>query len=84
MTDEEAAAIGRQIAYRIRAELVCCQVFRRVQSGTESVDRIGSHDICYWGEASALIAEDPEAWKDDPSDWDWSEPDLVERRAARE
>jgi hypothetical protein len=34
--------------------------------------------------ASARIAETPEQWQDDPTDWDWSGPDVVERRARRE
>lgn len=82
-TPEQQAA-GRQIAYRIRAELVCCKVFQRVQDGELSMGRMGgSHDLCYWGEAAARIAETPEQWQDDPTDWDWSGPDAVERRERR-
>lgn len=82
-TPEQAAA-GRQIAYRIRAELVCCNIYQRVQDGEVSMGRRGgSHDLCYWGEASARIAEAPERWQDDPTDWDWSQPDAVQRRARR-
>lgn len=100
MTPEEAAAVGRQIAYRIRAELVCCKVFERVQQEAAVLERedhpdghqsaIGRavvrrewHDICYWGEAAARVAESPEQWKDDPSDWDWLTPDVHERRKRR-
>lgn len=84
MSSEDAAAVGRQIAYRIRAELVCCKVFQRVQDGEVSMGRMGgSHVLCYWGEASARIAETPEQWQDDPTDWDWSTPDVVERRKGR-
>lgn len=44
-----------RIAYRIRAELVCCDVYER-DHDTERAGR--THGICFWGEASARIAED--------------------------
>lgn len=84
-TPEQAAA-GRQIAYRIRAELVCCNVYDEVQAGRRKHPEVSgsSHTICYWGEASARIAETPEQWRDDPDDHDWSGLDVVQRRARRE
>lgn len=43
------------IAYRIRAELVCCDVYER----DHDTDRAGrTHAICFWGEAAARIAEE--------------------------
>lgn len=43
------------IAYRIRAELVCCDVYER----DHDTDRAGrTHPICFWGEAAARIAEE--------------------------
>lgn len=76
-----------EVAYRIRAELVCCDIYEKIQqdakkidASTEQVDLAGSHpddptdfaiqgamgravlrrdwhDLCYWGEAAARIAE---------------------------
>lgn len=51
-----------QIAYRIRAELVCCDIYARVNvrkelTLTEAMKTKDWHDLCYWGEASAQIAE---------------------------
>ncbi|GIF14818.1 hypothetical protein [Actinoplanes teichomyceticus] len=44
-----------QIAYRIRAELVCCDVYDR----DHDTERAGkTHSICFWGEAAARIALD--------------------------
>ncbi len=54
-----ASAIAEErarIAYRIRAELVCCDVYER-DSYTERAGR--EHPICFWGEAAARIAEEP-------------------------
>jgi multidrug efflux pump subunit AcrA (membrane-fusion protein) len=61
------AAVRDQIAYRIRAELVCCHIYGQVNDGVseEEAERrfkerkrdIARHDLCYWGEASAGIAE---------------------------
>lgn len=43
------------IAQRIRAELVCCDVYER----DHYTDRAGrTHPICFWGEAAARIAEE--------------------------
>jgi hypothetical protein len=61
-----------KIALEIRCELVCCDVYDRLaplraeveavrpgwgEAYREWVDAIGEHDICYWSEASARIAE---------------------------
>jgi hypothetical protein len=53
------------IAYKIRAELVCCDIYEQLRPLRESepsnyrdlFDAIDDHDLCYWGEASARIAE---------------------------
>lgn len=59
--------VQQKIAAVIRRELVCCNIFQRVQyhpveKRTEVVrmlKRLGSfHDLCYWGEAAARLAED--------------------------
>lgn len=55
-----AVAEGRRqeaadIAFRIEAELVCCDVFER----DKNTDRAGTHHaICFWGGAAAAIARD--------------------------
>jgi hypothetical protein len=79
--------IQDNVAYRIRAELVCCEIYERVRREAFEIDKtrkpLGSpqedprdptdfgmqgamaravlrrdwHDICYWGEAAARIAE---------------------------
>ena len=47
---------GRAIAYEIRAELVCCDIY---EQGHEAYRAGGSkHDLCYWGGASANLAEE--------------------------
>lgn len=51
-----------EIAFRIRAELVCCQIYARVQdqkelSIGEAMESKDWHDLCYWGEAAARLAE---------------------------
>lgn len=51
-----------EIAYRIRAELVCCDVYERVVDRHELTLRDAManpdwHDLCYWGEAAARLAE---------------------------
>lgn len=62
------AAVGQRIAERIRAELVCCDVYDRVAPvlaaevgagrWAEVTDRrTRGHTICYWGEAAARLAE---------------------------
>lgn len=62
------------VAYRIRAELVCCDIYDTVQKWATEFESRGVpnalqvamdnarvarrwHDLCYWGEASARIAE---------------------------
>lgn len=50
------------VAYRIRAELVCCNIYERVNDAREltleqALESRDWHDLCYWGEASARIAE---------------------------
>lgn len=55
-------AAPAQIAYRIRAELVCCNIYGRINDTHElTLDQARNgrdwHDLCYWGEASARIAE---------------------------
>lgn len=52
-----------RIAFRIRAELVCCDIYDKTQGDnpkprTEPVSE-GPHSICFWGEAAARIAEEP-------------------------
>lgn len=51
---------GEAIAYRIRAELVCCDIYDEVQAGRRKHPDRGasSHTICYWGEAAARLAEE--------------------------
>jgi hypothetical protein len=52
-------------AYKIRAELVCCDIYEQLRPLRELepsnyrdlFDAIDDHDLCYWGEASARIAE---------------------------
>lgn len=64
-----------EVAFRIRAELVCCDIYAVVQMAARlDLDGVGEseavetairnattagrwHDLCYWGEASARIAE---------------------------
>lgn len=53
---------GKDIAFRIRAELVCCEIYGRVNDTREltfeqAMEHKDWHDLCYWGEASARIAE---------------------------
>lgn len=50
----ERARYRQHLAWQIRAELVCCDVYER-DHGTE---RAGTrHAICFWGEAAARIVE---------------------------
>ncbi|MFG3710815.1 hypothetical protein [Micromonospora sp. NPDC047730] len=45
---------AREIAYKIRAELVCCDVYDR----DAHTDRAGKeHAMCFWSEASARFAD---------------------------
>lgn len=48
---EQAAAA---IAYDIRAELVCCDIYDK-DAGTNRAGK--THAICFWGEAGARLAE---------------------------
>ena len=63
----EAARVRAQVAEEIRVELVCCDVYDRLQPLLSSAREAGAmvevgdantrgHTICYWGEASARIA----------------------------
>jgi hypothetical protein len=56
------AALPGEIAYRIRAELVCCELYGRVNDRQDLTfeQALASrdwHDLCYWGEAAARLAE---------------------------
>jgi len=71
------AYLGDSIAYRIRAELVCCYIYDQIRKEAAESESTGKtpegmgvqnaigravfegrwHDICYWGEAAARIAE---------------------------
>lgn len=68
ISDPTARQAGRNIAERIRQELVCCDIYQRINHGSPSEDEWKNrmahavlnrewHDLCYWGEASARIAE---------------------------
>lgn len=70
LADAVLAALGAAIAHEIRRELVCCDVYDRlaplrepaedggIEASRELGKAIGDHDLCYWGEAAAQIAED--------------------------
>lgn len=49
------------IAYRIRAELVCCDIYDRITRKELTIRQAKArgewHDICYYGEWSAQLAE---------------------------
>ena len=60
-----AEVITRHLAYRIRAELVCCDIFERGQRDGGDENAMGRailrnewHEICYWGEAAARLVEE--------------------------
>jgi hypothetical protein len=68
-------AAAAEIAYKIRAELVCCDVYDRVAPIRDEIqaqqpgwgeaigeldDAIDGHAICYWGEVAARITEGTE------------------------
>jgi len=76
---------GRQIAYRIRAELVCCRIYHDVQKGLAEHPEVkgSSHTLCYWGEAAALIAESMEQWENDPHNFEWHNDEMDARAAQR-
>jgi hypothetical protein len=69
LADELSDLIGKKIAYRIRAELVCCDIYAKVNDDPSLDDKQRSnvlgklvlsrewHDLCYWGEAAARLAD---------------------------
>lgn len=64
---EQLRVLPSQIADRIRAELVCCDQYDRTHDGltyeqskaavAALVNSRGYHDICFWSEAAARLAE---------------------------
>lgn len=46
--------VANAIAYHIRAELVCCDIY---EQDVNTVRADTQHAICFWGEAAARIAE---------------------------
>lgn len=69
MSDSDTRQLhGDQIAYRIRAELVCCDIYDRVQRREAQHPEVNgsNHTLCYWGEAAAQLAETPADWQDAP------------------
>lgn len=59
---EVAADVSARIAHRIRAELVCCDIYGQVNdTKTLTLEAAqeppGWHDLCYWGEAAARCAD---------------------------
>jgi hypothetical protein len=67
LDNDTIGRVGRYIANDIRAELVCCDIYERLHkilddSGDEVTDaNTGGHQICYWGEVAAQIAEGQDA-----------------------
>ena len=65
--------IQEKVALCIRSELVCCDIYERINDRMEfSLAQAKCmpiyHDICYWGEASARIAEgECPGYETDPS-----------------
>lgn len=60
--DEVVAQRGKDIAFRIRAELVCCDIYDRVNVRHELTlpqveNQHTGHLLCYWGEGAAQIAK---------------------------
>lgn len=50
--------IREAIAYRSRAELVCCDLYERTHDNDAwEKAASGPHSICYWSEAAARLAE---------------------------
>lgn len=59
---------ARVIAYEIRREIVCCDIYGRVNDNVPedlrdarfraARDEIDRHSLCYWGEGSARLAEE--------------------------
>lgn len=57
------------IAYRIRAELVCCppdEIDAAQAAMKAGADPVHFHAICYWSEMSARLAEDMHSLLDSP------------------
>lgn len=59
----ELEDVASKIAHRIRAELVCCQIYERVNVAKEltlqeAMESKDWHDLCYWGEAAARLADE--------------------------
>lgn len=67
--EEEEKALRAKIAYDIRADLVCCNMYDQVQEEAKLRDPDGIglwqpedsmdnyHAICHWGECAARVAE---------------------------
>lgn len=67
--DEAERKIRDQISYDIRSDLVCCDIYDKIQEVAKEFEAKGLlllepekhvpayHDICHWGEAAARIAE---------------------------
>lgn len=55
--------VQQLVAEKIRAELVCCDIYQRFQEEQAALGNVslksytGGHDICFFGEWSAQIAE---------------------------
>lgn len=59
---EVAADVATRIASRVRAELVCCNIYAQVNDAKTitfeaAQEAPGWHPLCYWGEAAARIAD---------------------------
>lgn len=58
---DERKTVAETIAYEIRAELVCCDIYDRLSKERDErrwrTEQTKGHDLCYWGEAAARIAE---------------------------
>lgn len=62
LPDNSRAAVEAEAAERIRRELVCCHIYDRVNDTREltfeqALKSRDWHDLCYWGEAAARLAE---------------------------
>lgn len=62
----DLGTIQQQVAEKIRAELVCCDIYQRMEDAYDPEDDSGwkllrhsrdYHDICFYGEWAARIAE---------------------------
>ena len=60
-TQSSVVATPQEVADAIRRNLVCCDIYHRLQihrdNRTFKTSMYRGHDICYWAELSALIAE---------------------------